>query len=184
MLAAELQAAGLPAWWTAMLRTPQLQSAFVQVSESAVFGELRKQGTLQVTKGGRLRIAYRDGMLLVCDGETAVQFDPRTRTAQRFALNSARKDMPLLNILVDPGALEGSFLIKAGSMDQVLLEPKQKGLPPVIVDGAGGLLKRVTWTDPTGARQQFELADPHVPGKAFPLSIFRFSAPAGTRWIN
>ncbi|HWQ10413.1 MAG TPA: outer membrane lipoprotein carrier protein LolA [Holophaga sp.] len=167
-----------------MLRSPELQSTFVQASESAVFGELRKDGTLQFARGGRLRIAYRDGMVLVCDGESAVQFDPRTRTAQRFALDAARKDMPLLNILVDPGALDESFRIKGGAEDQVVLEPKQKGLPLVTVDGAGGRLKRVTWTDPTGARQQFELKDPHVPGKAFPPSTFRFAAPAGTRWIH
>ena len=182
--AGALQAAELPAWWTALSRLPRLESGFVQESESAVFGSLRKEGSIQLAKGGRIRVAYRAGVTLVADGATLVQYDPQARTAQRFSLRSARQDMPLLNLLVDPAALAEVYQIKASRGDQVLLEPKRKGLPQITVEGAGGFLKRVSWTDATGAAQTLVLTDPHIPGTAFPSAGFTFKAPAGTRWIE
>ena len=179
-----LQAADLPAWWKALSRMPRLESAFVQESASAVFGKLKKEGTLQLAKGGRLRVTYQGGTVLVSDGVELIQYDPQTRTAQRLSLNAATRDMPLLNILVDPAALEDAYLVKSARADAVTLEPKRKDLLPITVEGRNGLLKRVIWVDGTGARQVLELKNPRVPGKAFPPSVFTFKAPAGTRWIG
>ena len=163
---------------------PRLESAFVQESASAVFGKLKKEGTLQLAKGGRLRVTYQGGTVLVSDGVELIQYDPQTRTAQRLSLNAATRDMPLLNILVDPAALEDAYLVKSARADEVTLEPKRKDLLPITVEGRNGLLKRVIWVDGTGARQVLELKNPRIPRKAFPPSIFTFMAPAGTRWIG
>ena len=182
--AGALQAADLPAWWKALPGLSRFESGFVQESESAVFGKLKKEGQLQLAKGGRLRVTYLKGMILVSDGTQLIQYDPMAMTAQRLALHSATRDMPLLNILVDPAALQAAYQVKAESADQVLLEPKRKDLPKVTVEGKDGFLRRVTWTDATGAKQVLELKNPHIPGQAFPPSVFTFKAPAGTRWIG
>ena len=182
--AGALQAADLPAWWKALPRLARFECGFIQESESAVFGKLRKEGKLQLAKGGRLRVTYVKGMVLVSDGTNLIQYDAAARTAQRLTLRSATKDMPLLNILVDPAALEAVYQIKAENADQVLLEPKRKDLPKVTVEGRDGFLRRVTWTDPTGARQVLELQNPRIPSREFPPSVFTFQAPAGTRWIG
>ena len=178
------QAADLPAWWTAFAQLSRLESSFTQESESAVFGKLKREGKLQLAKGGRLRVTYAKGMLLVADGTTLVQYDPMASTAQRLDLRTARKDMPLLNILLDPTALEDSYEIRAEQGERVLLEPRRKELPPVLLEGKGRILGRVTWTDGTGAKQVLELKHPRTPGSAFPASTFTFKAPAGTRWIR
>ena len=182
--AGTLQAAELPAWWKALPHLSRLESGFIQESESAVFGKLKKEGKIQLAKGGRLRVTYVKGMVLVSDGIHLIQYDPMAVTAQRLSLRSATRDMPLLNILVDPTALESAYQIKAETADQVLLEPKRKDLPKVMVEGKDGLLKRVTWTDATGAKQVLELKNPRVPNTDFPPSVFTFKAPAGTRWIG
>ncbi len=182
--AGALQAADLPAWWKALPRLSRLESGFIQESDSAVFGKLKKEGKIQLAKGGRLRVTYMKGMVLVSDGINLIQYDPLAMTAQRLALHSATRDMPLLNILVDPAALESAYQIKAENADQVLLEPKRKDLPKVTVEGKDGLLSRVSWTDATGARQVLELKNPRVPSTDFPPSVFTFKAPAGTRWIG
>lgn len=179
-----LQAAELPAWWKALPRLSRLESEFIQESESAVFGKLKKEGKIQLAKGGRLRVTYVKGMVLVADGIHLIQYDPMSMTAQRLSLNSATRVMPLLNILVDPAALERAYQIRAENADQVLLEPKWKDLPKVTVEGKAGLLKRVTWIDATGAKQVLELKTPRVPKKDFPPSLFTFKAPVGTRWIG
>jgi len=179
-----LQAAGLPAWWRALPDLPRLESAFVQASESAVFGQLRKEGTLQLSKGGRLRVAYQGGMVLVADGTDLVQYDPQARTAQRLSLDAAVRDMLLLNILVDPGALESAYLARSTGADQVTLDPRRKDLARITVEGRNGFLRRVTWVDATGATQVLELKNPRVPPRAFPPSTFTFKAPAGVRWIK
>jgi len=179
-----LQAAELPVWWKTLTNLSRLESGFVQESESAVFGKLTKTGKLQLAKGGKLRVTYEKGMVLVSDGVQLTQYDPMARTAQRLELHSATKDMPLLNILVDPAALGTAYTIKAENADQVLLEPKRKDLPKVLVEGRDGLLKRVTWTDATGAKQVLELTKPRVPSHAYPPAVFTFKAPAGTRWIG
>src|SRR5512145_3326192 len=91
--AGSLGASGLPAWWTALPGLPRLESRFTQESESAVFGKLRREGKLQLAKGGRLRVTYDKGMILVADGTNLIQYDPMARTAQRLSLRTARKDM-------------------------------------------------------------------------------------------
>jgi outer membrane lipoprotein-sorting protein len=184
LAAGALQAAGLPAWWEALPRLARLESGFVQESESAVFGKLRKEGTLQLAKGGRLRVTYVKGMVLVSDGVNLIQYDPMVKTAQRLTLRSATRDMPLLNILVDPAALGASYQVRVENADQVLLDPKRKDLPKVMIEGKNGFLKRVTWTDGTGAKQVLELKNPHVPRQDFLPSVFIFEAPAGTRWVG
>jgi outer membrane lipoprotein-sorting protein len=184
LAAGALQSAELPGWWRALPGLTQLESGFIQESESAVFGKLRKEGKLQLAKGGRLRVTYVKGMILVCDGSELIQFDPTARTAQRLVLRSATKDMPLLNILVDPAALELVYVVKAGNADQVLLEPKRKDQPRVVVEGQNGFLSRVTWTDGTGAKQVLELKNPHIPRTDFPPAFFTFKPPTGTRWIG
>ena len=178
-----LQGAELPAWWKLLPNLARLESGFIQESESAVFGKLTKTGKLQLAKGGRLRVTYEKGMVLVSDGVHLTQYDPMARTAQRLELRSATKDMPLLNILVDPAALGAAYTIRAENGD-VQLEPRRKDLPKVLVEGRNGLLKRVTWTDATGAKQVLELTKPRVPGQDFPPAVFTFKAPAGTRWIG
>jgi outer membrane lipoprotein-sorting protein len=161
-----------------------MEAEFVQESESAVFGKLTKAGTLQLATGGRLRVTYVKGMVLVSDGSKLIQYDPAARTAQRMDLRSAAKDMPLLNVLVNPSALENSYVVKAEGEDRVLLEPKRKELPEVTVEGRGAFLNRVTWTDPTGARQMLQLKNSRIPKADFPASMFKFAAPQGTRWID
>lgn len=179
-----VQAGALPGWWNGLLRTQRLESDFTQVSESAVFGQLKRSGRLQVGGGGRLRVSYSGGLLVVSDGATLVQYDSSTRTAQRLNLHTAVKDMPLLNILIDPSALEASYTVLSEQPDQVLLKPKRKELPAVVVEGSGSFLRRIQWTDGTGAQQEIRLTQPRTPKAPFPASLFRFTAPAGTRWIG
>jgi outer membrane lipoprotein-sorting protein len=184
LVAGIVQAAELPSWWRALPRMSRLESDFVQESESAVFGKLKKEGHLQMASGGRLRVTYTKGLLLVSDGVSLIQYDPAARTAQRLELRSATRDMPLLNLLVDPAALEAAYSIKAESEERIQLEPKRKDLPKVTVEGRDGFLKRVTWIDATGAKQALELKAPRVPKSSFPATTFVFTAPVGTRWIG
>lgn len=181
--ALSLAAQELPAWWKALPELPRLECAFVQESESAVFGKLRKEGRLQLTKGGRIRVAYVGGLLVVSDGKTLVQYDPGARTAQKLNLRAAVSDMPLLNVLVDPRALAAVYRAKTQASGAVVLEPRKPGLPKVELEGKGGLLKRIAWVDATGARQVVELVDPRVPA-SIPESAYKFRVPAGTRWLE
>jgi len=167
-----------------MPELPRLESRFVQQSESAVFGSLQRRGTIQLAKGGRIRVAYTTGLLVVSDGSSLIQYDPAARTAQRFNLHSAAADMPLLNILLDLKALGSAYRVTAMGQDRVKLEPKKKGLPVVELEGRAGYLHSVAWSDPTGAKQVLELKDPHAPAAAFPASVFTFQAPPGTRWLG
>jgi outer membrane lipoprotein-sorting protein len=162
----------------------RLESGFVQQSESAVFGKLNRQGHLKLAKGGRLRVEYRQGLLLVADGRSLTQYDPDARTAQRTTLRSAAADVPLLNILLNPADLAGFYEAKAGPGQTVALEPRRPGLPRVVLTGNAGLLRRIQWQDATGASQQIELQDPRVPAAPFDPAVFTFQAPAGTRWLN
>jgi outer membrane lipoprotein-sorting protein len=177
-------AADLPAWWRSFPSVPRLESGFVQESESAVFGKLSRQGRLKLAKGGRLRVEYAKGILLVADGATLVQYDPETRTAQRIRLRSAAADTPLLYILLNPGALSGYFQAIPGDGESLTLAPRRPDLPRVELTGSGGLLRRIQWVDGTGAKQMIELQQPTVPANPFPASDFTFQAPAGTRWLN
>ncbi len=178
-----LPAQELPRWWKALPNLPRLESAFIQESESAVFGKLRKEGRLQLTKGGRIRVAYQGGLLVISDGKTLIQFDPGARTAQKLDLRSAALEMPLLNVLVDPRALEGVYRARVQASGQVVLEPRKPGLPKVALEGKGEFLKRIIWVDATGARQMLELVDPRVPA-SIPDSAYRLRVPPGTRWIE
>jgi len=178
-----LWAGELPRWWLAFTRTPALASPFVQESDSAVFGKLRREGELRLAQGGRLRLAYRKGILLVADGRTLIQYDPEARTAQRLDLRSAAASAPMLNLLVKPATLAETFRLAPGpGPEAVTLTPRHPGLPAVVLEGQAGLLKRVRWTDATGARQMLELKAPRVP--AADPAAFTFKAPAGTRWLG
>ena len=179
-----LTAAEAPAWWRAFTGVPRLESRFVQVSDSAVFGKLRRTGLLRMAKGGRIRVEYQKGLLLVADGRSLCQYDPAARTAQKVDLRSASRDAPLLMVLLDPGTLEQVFTVVDGpGPDSFTLEPRKPGLPKVRLEGQGSLPRRISWTDPTGANQVLEFLDARVPA-AFEASLFTFKAPAGTRWIN
>lgn len=173
----------LPAWWTGFATLARLESGFVQQSDSAVFGKLRRQGRLMLAKGGNLRVEYRQGLLLVADGSSLIQYDPEARTAQKMKLRTAAADTPLLNILLNPAALAGFYEAKAAG-DTVALEPRRPGLPRVLMTGRGGLLQRIQWTDPTGASQEIELLDARIPAAPFAPATFTFTAPAGTRWLS
>ncbi len=177
-----LPAAEPPAWWKAFTGAPRMQAGFVQESDSAVFGKLKRTGVLRLAKGGRLRVEYQKGLLLVADGRKLIQYDPEARTAQKVDLRSASKDAPLLWVLLDPAALDQVFTVKAGSGESFTLEPRKPGLPKVTLEGKGGMPLRISWVDPTGARQVLEFLSPHVPAP-FDAATFTFKAPAGTRWI-
>ena len=180
-----LQAQALPAWWKAFTAAPRLESGFRQVSESAVFGRLEKRGKLRIGKGGRIRVEYQKGLLLVCDGRTFVQYDAQARTASKLDLESAAREAPLLQVLLDPGSLASVFTARPGQgPDTLVLEPRRKGLPKVDLQGKGGLPSSLAWTDPTGARQVLEFVEPRVPAAAFDAATFTFRAPQGTRWID
>jgi outer membrane lipoprotein-sorting protein len=171
-----------PAWWKALEQCPRLESGFTQESESAVFGKLRREGRLQVAKGGFLHIEYDKGMILRSDGRTLVQFDSEARTAQRMDLQAALADMPLLNVLLNPSTLQKVFEVKTEG-DRVLLHPRKPGLPEVTLEGGQGLLRRVLWVDGTGAHQVLELRNPRVP-PPFPRGTFEIHLPANTRWLT
>ena len=178
-----LVAGDLPRWWLGFARTPELESPFVQESDSAVFGKLRREGTLRLAQGGRLRVAYRKGLLLVADGRTLIQYDPEARTAQRLDLRSAAASAPMLNILVKPATLAEAFRVDPGpGPEAVTLVPRHPGLPTVVLEGRAGLLMRIRWTDATGAKQAMELTAPRVP--AADPGAFTFKAPAGTHWLG
>lgn len=185
VLAGSLGAGEAPAWWKSFTGAPRMESRFVQESDSAVFGKLKRTGVLRLARGGRLRVEYQKGLLLIADGRTLTQYDSAARTAQKINLQSASKDAPLLAVLLDPGALDQVFTIKAGpGPDSFTLEPRKPGLPKVTLEGKGGFPRRISWTDPTGAQQVLEFQDAHVPAGAFDADQFTFKAPAGTRWIK
>lgn len=185
LVAGSLGASEAPAWWKAFTGAPRMEARFKQESESAVFGKLMRTGLLRLAKGGRLRVEYQRGLLLVSDGDTLVQYDPEARTAQKVNLHTAAKDAPLLWVLLDPGTLEQVFTVKSGPRPDVFtLEPRKPGLPKVELEGRGGLPRRISWTDPTGARQVLEFQDPKVPPVAFEAGTFSFKPPAGTRWLK
>jgi outer membrane lipoprotein-sorting protein len=178
-----LAPAVLPAWWSAFLKAPALESPFVQESESAVFGSLKKQGHLSVARGGRLRVAYEGGLLLVSDGRGLVQYDPDARTAQRFDLRAAQAEVPLLGLLLDPSGLPVHFEIQPRGGGRVRLKPRRAGLPEVELEGGGASPTLIRWVDASGAAQVLRLTAPRTP-TSLPESRFRFEAPAGTRWVG
>lgn len=163
---------------------PRIQAAFVQTSDSAVFGKLKRKGSVRLAKAGRLRVVYEDGLELIADGQSLIQYDPDTRTAQSMDLSEAAIETPLLRLLTDRTRLGNSYTIESSANGQVRLKPLKKGLPEVRIDGSGSLPKRLAWTDASGAGQVLEFLDARVPGREFPAETFRFHAPTGTRWLG
>lgn len=172
-----------PAWWRALPRQQALSARFVQESDSAVFGKLSQRGALVLAQGGRLRVSYDSGLLVVSDGRTLTQYDPDTRTAQRIALGEALRAFPLLGLLLEPSRIGVIYRVEALPDGTVLLHPREAGLPEVRVAGRNGLLHTLAWTDGTGAHQRMELEDARTPAHP-PAGAFRFDPPKGTRWVS
>jgi outer membrane lipoprotein-sorting protein len=163
---------------------PRVQAAFAQTSDSAVFGKLKRKGSVRLAKAGRLRVVYEDGLELVSDGRSLIQFDPDTRTAQRMDLMDAALEAPLLRLLTDPAKLGSTYSVEPSANGQVRLKPWKPGLPEIRIEGSGSLPRRLAWTDASGAGQVMDLLDAHIPVKDFPAETFRFQAPKGTRWLG
>ncbi|MFN8012518.1 MAG: outer membrane lipoprotein carrier protein LolA [Holophagaceae bacterium] len=175
--------AALPAWWKALAGLPGLEARFSQASQSDVFGRMVRKGALRTARGGRLRVAYDSGLLLVSDGRALVHYDPEARTAQRLDLRAALLDMPLLNLLVDPVALPEAYQLVPAGDGAVLLKPRRPGLPEVRVEGRGQAPTRLRWKDGTGAEQELRLEGAR-PSAAAPPAAFQFTPPKGTRWLR
>ena len=172
----------MPPWWDKWLQIPSFSSSFVQEGESAAFGKLARRGIIQSAKGGRLRVEYENGLLLLCDGSQLIQYDPSTRTAQRHYLEDVSEEWPLLRLLTDPASLRHVFHVSPQSGGAVKLTPKTVGLPEVILEGGGNFLHKAAWTDGTGAKQELVLTSPktqHDPGSA----PFTFKLPTGAKWL-
>ncbi len=161
-----------------------MQATFVQTSDSAVFGKLKRKGSVCLARAGRLHVVYEDGLELVADGQSLIQFDPDTRTAQRMDLMAAAMEAPLLRLLTDPAKLGRTYSIEPSANGQMRLKPLKQGLPEIRIEGSGSFPKRLLWSDASGAGQVLELLDAHIPAKDFPLETFRFRAPKGTRWLG
>jgi outer membrane lipoprotein-sorting protein len=163
---------------------PRFQAAFIQTSDSAVFGKLKRKGTVRLAQGGRLHVVYEDGLELVADGQSLIQFDPDTRTAQRMDLLAAAMEAPLLRLLTDPAKLGRTYSIEPFANGQVRLKPIKQGLPEIHINGSGRLPRQLTWVDASGAGQVLELLNAYIPVKEFSEETFRFQAPKGTRWLG
>lgn len=161
-----------------------MSASFAQTSDSAVFGKLQRKGTLRLAKGSRLRLAYADGLELVSDGRSLIQYDPDTRTAQVMNLQDAASEAPLLRLLTNPATLQGAYLVERAKGDQVHLKPLKPGLPEVWIEGSGRLPRRLRWTDASGAGQVLDVQNALTPAKDFPVGTFTFKAPKGTRWLG
>ncbi|MBS1765868.1 MAG: outer membrane lipoprotein carrier protein LolA [Acidobacteria bacterium] len=183
LAAQSLMAQGLPSWWRPMLDAPRFASRFTQESQSQVFGKLAKKGRIEAAQGGRLRVSYDDGLLLIADGASLIQYDPDTRTAQRMDLGQALLDMPLLNLLVAPERLAKVYKVEQISPDTVRLVPSQKDLPAMEIQGSGRFARVLRWTDATGAKQELRLLDPKVPA-SFPATDFKFVLPKGATMVG
>jgi outer membrane lipoprotein-sorting protein len=173
----------MPSWWERWRRAPVLRSGFRQEGESAAFGTLTRTGTILAAKGGRLRLEYDKGALLVSDGRLLTQYDPSTRTAQSFEIEGALEDLPLLRILLEPLEIGRVFDAKHQGGGRVVLSPRRPGLPEVALEGRGDSPRRIEWVDATGARQVLTLTDPKIvpdpKGRHF-----TFDAPKGTKWVR
>ena len=183
LAAQSLPSQKLPSWWRPMLDAPRFAGRFTQESESQVFGKLAKKGRVEAAQGGRLRVAYEDGLLLVADGAALIQYDPDTRTAQRLDLGQALLDMPLLNLLVAPERLAKVYKVEAVSADTVRLVPLQKGQPQMEIQGSGRFARILRWTDASGAKQELRLLDPAVPA-SIPADHFKFVLPKGATMVG
>ena len=166
-----------------MLDAPRFESHFVQTSQSQVFGNLTKKGRIEAAQGGRLRVSYDEGLLLVADGANLIQYDPDTRTAQRMDLGQALLDTPLLNLLVAPERLAKTYKVEVISKDTVRLMPLQKDLPALEVQGSGRFARLLRWTDASGAKQELRLLDPKTP-TPFKADRFVFKLPKGATMVG
>ncbi len=178
-----LAAQSLPGWWRPMLDAPRFESRFIQTSESQVFGNLVKKGRIEAAQGGRLRVSYDEGLLLVANGADLIQYDPDTRTAQRMDLGQALLDTPLLNLLVAPERLAKTYKVERVSADTVRLVPMRKDLPVMEVQGSGRFARVLRWTDASGAKQELRLLDPKVPAP-FKEDRFKFALPKGATMVG
>jgi outer membrane lipoprotein-sorting protein len=165
------------------MRVPAFGGRFAQEGESAAFGRVARTGTILAAKGGRLRVEYDGGVLLLSDGSTLTQYDPSTRTAQRFGIESAMDEWPMLRLLMDPQELGGSFDVRPAGGGRVALSPKRPGLPEIELEGAGRFPSRVEWRDATGARQVLTLKAPKAVAGPKEAS-FAFEPPRGTKWVK
>jgi len=202
----------LPSWWNQWRQSSFFSSPFIQEGESAAFGKLIRKGSILTARGGRLRVEYEKGILLLCNGKQLIQYDQSTRTAQMHDLNSISAEWPLLRILTDPGALAQVFnvnaldsgAIKLSSLLRILTDPgalaqvfnvnaldsgaiklshKKNELPEILLEGKGSFLHKVSWVDGTGARQTLTLTAPRIP-KDPGNSPFTFLPPSDTKWIQ
>ncbi len=181
--AASLAAQSLPGWWRPMLDAPRFESRFIQTSESQVFGKLVKKGRIEAAQGGRLRVAYDEGLLLVANGADLIQYDSDTRTAQRMDLGQALLDTPLLNVLVAPERLAKTYKVERVSADTVRLVPLRTDLPAMEIQGSGRFARILRWTDASGAKQELRLLDPKVPAP-FKEDRFKFTLPKGATMVG
>ncbi|MDR2697445.1 MAG: outer membrane lipoprotein carrier protein LolA [Holophagales bacterium] len=172
----------MPPWWNFWTQKASFSSPFVQESESAAFGKLTKEGTILLAKGGRLRVEYEKGILLLSDGQQIVQYDPSTRTAQKFDLKNVSEEWPLLRLLTDPSALSQVFHINLQSDGKISLSPKKAGPPELLLEGSGAFLRSITWKDGTGAKQIMTLTAPKTPPDPG-SKPFSFKLPANAKWI-
>jgi len=173
----------MPSWWDTWKQKTTFSSPFVQESESAAFGKLTKEGTILLARGGRLRVEYKKGIQIISNGQQIIQYDPSTRTAQKYELEEISQEWPLLRLLTDPSAIGQVFQINPQSDGKIKLTPKKAGLPELLLEGKGTFLHSITWKDGTGAKQVMTLTDPNTPPN--PGSApFSFKLPSKAKWIS
>jgi len=173
----------MPSWWNTWKQNVSFSSPFVQESESAAFGKLTKEGRILLARGGRLRVEYEKGLLLLSDGRQIVQYDPSTRTAQKYELENISEEWPLLRLLTDPNALGRVFHIDLQSDGKIKLTPKKAELPELLLEGRGAFLYSVAWKDGTGAKQVMTLTAPKTPPDPG-SKPFTFKLPPKAKWIS
>jgi outer membrane lipoprotein-sorting protein len=177
------QQQALPAWWGRWTRAPAFECRFEQEGESAAFGKLARAGSILAARGGRLRVEYDKGPLIICDGRALTQYDPSTRTAQTLEIDAVVDEWPMLRLLMDPRELDGAFDIRPMGGGRVSLSPRRPGLPGATLEGAGGFPGRIEWRDATGAAQSLTLKDARA--VASPKAArFAFDPPKGTKWVK
>lgn len=181
LLPGALLVAADPPWVASLARVSSLEARFVQRSQSEVFGDMSRTGRIQVARGGRLRVQYDKGLLLICDGRTLVQYDPGARTAHRVPLEAATRDFPLLSLLTDPLSLARHFTLKEEGPGRTTLVPRTKGGIRLEVQHRDALPVAFTWLDATQARQVLTLEGLRQ-SVSLPAAQFTFTPPKGVRW--
>ena len=192
LLAVEPPEPVMPSWWNNWTRQGAFSSPFIQEGESAAFGKLTKNGIILTARGGRLRVEYEKGILLMSDGRHLWQYDPSTRTAQSHDLEDVSVEWPLLRLLTDPAALNQVFHVSPLSDGKIKLAPKKSDrsdrsvrfdLPEILLEGKGGFLYRAAWKDGTGAMQTLTLTSPKIPRDPG-NKPFSFELPKGAKWLR